>query len=560
MVPTNVLSQVHRFTRRKSFHTVVVEDTVESVDPEADPEQAAERNELARQVWLAINTLPQVEKQMTVLFYLSDLSYERISELLGTTISNVKKKLYNARQKLGERLILTVQDQLRSYQPSKDDRFCNMVKQLVSTGGSSRRKRDQLEITLQSNGGYASTPHFYKVPLHISLTAKTDSTNLRLRFAKSELILNWEHKEDKLHWVDPATGTPQGIPGQGRIPPGEWVKIDWIVEADYAALLVNGNERHRAYGAYGHLAGQIGVGAAHRSTVTVKSFHVRGDVSETGIPIVVPPRYECDGAMIQVDWDKHDHAVEWFAAYMGWNILGDGPKRQADDTHDERMTALGIPRVGVIWVKSVRTDYTDHHLYSKSGGDDPHLRLCFNTRDIAYAHDLFRDKQIRQTELYNGPGGRLYFDFWATDENIRLTACEDERDTRDESLFSPVEWHRIGVTDLDRAITWYREFLGFEVVEEFREMGWILMASRTSFYSVGISEIWLEQLPSNACTGPCDYPVRPYFHLRKLTEEYDRLVKGGVNVSRVVGNPPIEGYSMFHFYDPDGNRLNVWCY
>src|SRR5690606_26822792 len=107
---------------------------------------------------------------------------------------------------------------------------------------------------------------------------------------------------------------------------------------------------------------------------------------------------------------------------------------------------------------------------------------------------------------------------------------------------------------------WYCEFLGFEVVEEFREQGWILMASRTSFYSVGASEIWLEQLPANAFTEPCDYPVRPYFHLRKLTEEYDRLVTGGVHVSRIVGNPPIEGYSMFHLYDPDGNRLNVWCY
>lgn len=555
-----VMSQVHRLTRRKTYHTVVLEDTVQAMDAEADPEQAAERNDMAGQVRLAVAELPDAERHMVVLFYISDLSYQSIADMLEVPVATVKKKLYNARQKLGERLLLLVKDQLHPLKPSRDDKFRNIVRQLVATGCSSKQKRNQLEITLESNGGYVSTQHFYKVPLRVSVTAKTDSTNLRLRFAKSEVILNWGPNPDELRWVDPATGTPQGIPGQGRIPVDEWVKVDWIIEPAYAVLLVNGEERFRSEGEYGRLAGQIGVGAANRSKVTVKSFEVQGDTCDSGYPIVAPPRYECDGAMIHVEWDKHDQAVQWFVEHMGWSHVGDGAKRQTDDTQDERMTALGIPRFGIIWIKSAKVDNPRHHLYAPSGMADPHLRLCFNTRDIVHAHGLFRAKRVRVTELYRGPGGKLFFDFWATDESIRLTACGDERNTRDECLFSPCEWHRIGVTDLSRSVSWYRQFLGFEVVEEFREEGWILMTSRTSFYSVGFSEIWLEQLPANASTDPSDYPVRPYFHLRKLVEEYDRLVQGGVTVSPIAGKPPIEGYSMFHFYDPDGNRFNVWYY
>jgi hypothetical protein len=38
------------------------------------------------------------------------------------------------------------------------------------------------------------------------------------------------------------------------------------------------------------------------------------------------------------------------------------------------------------------------------------------------------------------------------------------------------------------------------------------------------------------------------------------LRENGVPVSEISGNPPIHGFSWFHFYDPDGNRFNIYRY
>ena len=74
---------------------------------------------------------------------------------------------------------------------------------------------------------------------------------------------------------------------------------------------------------------------------------------------------------------------------------------------------------------------------------------------------------------------------------------------------------------------------------------------------------WLEQLPERVYTGPIDGPARPYcvVHDKWAFESYHRyLAENGVPVSEISGNPPIHGFSWFHFYDPDGNRFNIYRY
>lgn len=134
-----------------------------------------------------------------------------------------------------------------------------------------------------SGFGYVRTPAVYEVPLRIEAVAKTDSTNLRLHYAKGHVILNWEAVPDQLACYEPVYGHAFHVRGQGRIPQDSWVKVSWVVERDFMRVLVddelrytnegeNGDEFHRID--YRGLIGPVCIGPGWGSTVTVRSLAV----------------------------------------------------------------------------------------------------------------------------------------------------------------------------------------------------------------------------------------------------------------------------------------------
>jgi len=68
------------------------------------PEVETERNELKRQVQLAINALPDDYRMIVILSRYHDLSYEEISEVLNLTLAAVKSRLHRAKKMLKEKL------------------------------------------------------------------------------------------------------------------------------------------------------------------------------------------------------------------------------------------------------------------------------------------------------------------------------------------------------------------------------------------------------------------------------------------------------------------------
>ena len=66
------------------------------------PEVETERNELKRQVQLAINALPDDYRMIVILSRYHDLSYEEISEVLNLTLAAVKSRLHRAKKMLKE--------------------------------------------------------------------------------------------------------------------------------------------------------------------------------------------------------------------------------------------------------------------------------------------------------------------------------------------------------------------------------------------------------------------------------------------------------------------------
>jgi hypothetical protein len=120
-------------------------------------------------------------------------------------------------------------------------------------------------------GTKASTPETLHVPVRIDVLAKTDDNNLRLRFAKGELIFNWELNRRELRHHDPATGAQRAFPDQGFIQPKRWARITWVIEPGRSVVFVDGKQRAVVPGDYRDVEGAAGITAVD-STVTVKAW------------------------------------------------------------------------------------------------------------------------------------------------------------------------------------------------------------------------------------------------------------------------------------------------
>jgi hypothetical protein len=119
-----------------------------------------------------------------------------------------------------------------------------------------------------------STPGAFPPPVDITIVAKTDSNNLRLSYAADQVIFNWEMDNDQLR-VDGGPGDGQHKSGAGRIPPGKYVTIRWVVTPKHQAIYVDKELRFKHDGDYSGINRCVSVFAGRGAKVTVKSIHVK---------------------------------------------------------------------------------------------------------------------------------------------------------------------------------------------------------------------------------------------------------------------------------------------
>ena len=86
----------------KKPQTTTYEDTIAS--EYGNPEASAIDNEKSRLILEAIESLPEKLKIVTVLFYLSGLSVEDISQVLNVYSATVKTRLFRARERIRQYL------------------------------------------------------------------------------------------------------------------------------------------------------------------------------------------------------------------------------------------------------------------------------------------------------------------------------------------------------------------------------------------------------------------------------------------------------------------------
>jgi RNA polymerase sigma factor (sigma-70 family) len=127
-----ILKQVDRMTRGKCLASSSLEVVGDEPMEGRSPNEIAENNEVRASVQRAISALPEREHQVIVLFYGTGYALKDIAAFMDIPVTTVKKRLYDARQRLKEELIDVVRDVLQEQRPSITGTFPAKVRLLVA--------------------------------------------------------------------------------------------------------------------------------------------------------------------------------------------------------------------------------------------------------------------------------------------------------------------------------------------------------------------------------------------------------------------------------------------
>lgn len=271
-------------------------------------------------------------------------------------------------------------------------------------------------------------------------------------------------------------------------------------------------------------------------------------------------KYRWDGGFIMVSGDHFEDGVEWYTKHFGWECL------DQINTYVGKKAFLKMPRSGVVTLKSFDSEL-EH--FRPGSGREGNARLCFEIGNEEDCLQYFEQHQIRVSEMITLPTGERSFDIYGF-EDARITVVHNPEHAGkfpNSRLigFGDVNM-RLGVTDIQRAIQWYQEHLGFNLVKDATEEGYAHMQVEDAYFhhtlhQTMMTNIWLEWVEESEAGFEADPSVRTYFDIRPehFEEAYARLVEKGLQPSEVAGDPQT-GWGGFHLFDPDGNRINVWSY
>jgi len=113
--------------RRKQKPSVSFDAVPEPVDPSLIPDADLEDRETKGQVHAALNSLPDLERQTAMLFYISAYSRQQIADFLQVPMKSVIYRLRSARRLLKERMIEMSKQTLQETAPSRTDAFTQDV-------------------------------------------------------------------------------------------------------------------------------------------------------------------------------------------------------------------------------------------------------------------------------------------------------------------------------------------------------------------------------------------------------------------------------------------------
>ena len=126
-----VFKHCDRLTRGKRPTTVALELGLSIQSEKPGPAEIVEGYQMQSLLHKAIQTLPEHQRQVIALFYISDYPQNKIAAFLDLPVTAVKKRLHDARKQLKERILSMVQEDLQENRPSKDNQFVDKVLELI---------------------------------------------------------------------------------------------------------------------------------------------------------------------------------------------------------------------------------------------------------------------------------------------------------------------------------------------------------------------------------------------------------------------------------------------
>ena len=135
-----------------------------------------------------------------------------------------------------------------------------------------------LRLTSPTNDqSWAATQVTYSTPVRICLRARTDSTNIRIKYGNGYVIFNWEADPKRLVVGDllrPGEENEHYVPGKGYLAAGQWHDIVWEIEDHTTRVLADGQLLYTQKGDFSALRARVQVAPAWGSTVDVASLAV----------------------------------------------------------------------------------------------------------------------------------------------------------------------------------------------------------------------------------------------------------------------------------------------
>ncbi|MEM7128252.1 MAG: sigma-70 family RNA polymerase sigma factor [Chloroflexota bacterium] len=171
---TIIKRQVNRLTRRKQIVSLELNEALDLSTDHNAIDVLIEKKEMRQFVQSAIRALPDHERQVIALFYMTGYSQQEIADFLHVRVSTVKNRLFSARKRLRKRMITIVKDDLQAQRPSNDNEFTKRVLEMLSATKQGDADKVDTLLTenpdlLQATGDvdYWSIP---QPPLHVAVT------------------------------------------------------------------------------------------------------------------------------------------------------------------------------------------------------------------------------------------------------------------------------------------------------------------------------------------------------------------------------------------------------
>ena len=118
----------NRMHRRKRLQFTWLDPEIAVHSDKDDPQTKLEQCQLKTAMFSAIEGLPENDRMVITLFYLSEKSQRDISRFLEVPLTTVAKRLYSARTRLRGRMMSRFKNELTSNRPSRDKTFAEKVR------------------------------------------------------------------------------------------------------------------------------------------------------------------------------------------------------------------------------------------------------------------------------------------------------------------------------------------------------------------------------------------------------------------------------------------------